>query len=406
MRISTANSYDNTIALLARRQAELAAQQERLATGKRVLKPSDDPVAATLAETAQNRMTRTQVDLRALDASRTSLQQAESGLAESGELIQKARDLVITAGNATHGPSEREDIARQLEGLREQLLAVANRQDSSGRTLYGGLGGSATPFVDLYSPSGAGVQFEGQRGQAAAGNSSLPQALDGEAIWMRVPEGNGTFTTSLGAGNTGQVAVSLGSVGDAAALTGDEYRIDFAEVAGVMQYTVTNLTTPASNPIAGQTGVPYMSGGLIAFDGMMLTMTGQPAAGDTIGIAPSTPTDIFSVVQNAVDALRDTGPNSSALRTTELARAMAELDAGHDRVLLARGRAGEWLNRADSLGQLMGDRVVDYKSEKSRLEDLDLVQGISDFQTQQLALEAALKSYAQVQRLSLFQVIN
>ncbi|MDP1685075.1 flagellar hook-associated protein FlgL [Hydrogenophaga sp.] len=406
MRVSTANSYDNTVSLLARRQAELAQLQENLATGKRVLKPSDDPVAATLSETAQNRLSRTQSDLRSLETARTGLQQAESGLAESGELIQKVRDLLVSAGNATFGPSEREDIARQLEGLREQLIGVANLKDNSGRTLFGGLGGAATPFVDLYSAGGNGVQFEGQRGQAAAGNTSLPQTLDGNAIWMRVPEGNGSFTLSLNPSNTGGVSTSVGEVTNPSALTGDDYRIDFADVAGVKQYTVTNITTPAANPMPGQTGVPYTSGMTIAFDGQSLQMSGQPAAGDQINLVPAGKTDIFSVVQDAVSALRYTGANDSAHRTQELARTMTEIDAGHDRVLLARGRAGEWLNRADSLDTLLEDRSVDLKTETSRLEDMDLVKGISDFQTQQLGLEAALKSYAQVQRLSLFQMIN
>ncbi|MCW5655637.1 flagellar hook-associated protein FlgL [Hydrogenophaga sp.] len=403
-RIATANSYDNTIANLARRQAELSRLQENLATGKRVLKPSDDPVAATLAETAANRLSRTQADLRALEASRTSLQQAESGLAESGDLIQRVRDLLVTAGNATFTSSEREDVARQLEGLREQLVAVANRQDSSGRTLFGGLGGAATPFVDLYGPSGAGVQFEGQRGQAAAGNASLPQALDGNAIWMRVPQGNGTFTIGLGAGNTGGVSTDMGQVTDATQLTGNDYRIDFADVGGVIQYTVTNATT--GTPVAGQTGVPYEANKTISFDGISLQMRGEAAAGDRIDINPvSGPTDIFSVVQNAIDALRQDAPNRSAVQGQALARAMTELDAAHDKVLLARGRAGEWLNRADSLNTLMETRSVDLDTERSRLEDMDMVKGISDFQNQQVGLEAAIKSYAQVQRMSLFQVI-
>ena len=403
MRVSTANSFDNTVSLLARRQAELASQQEKIATGKRVQKPSDDPVAATLTETAQNRLSRTQADLRSLETSRSSLQQAESGLAESGELIQKVRDLLVSAGNATFGPSEREDIARQLEGLREQLIGVANLKDNSGRTLFGGLGGAATPFVDLYSPGGNGVQFSGQRGQAAAGNTSLPQALDGNAIWMRVPQGNGSFAINLADGNTGSVSTSVGEITDPAALTGDDYNITFADVAGVKQYTVTNATT--STPVAGHAGVPYSPGMTIEFDGQSLQFKGQPANGDQIDITPAGKTDIFSVVQDAVNALRDTSADSGATRSQALARTMTELDAGHDRVLLARGRAGEWLNRADSLDSLLEDRGVDLKTEKSRLEDLDLVQGISDFQTQQLGLEAALKSYAQVQRLSLFSVI-
>ena len=405
MRVSTANNYDNTVSLLARRQAELAAQQEKIATGKRVQKPSDDPVAATLAETAQNRLSRTQADLRALETARTSLQQAESGLAESGELIQKVRDLLVSAGNATFGPSEREDIARQLEGLREQMIGVANIKDNSGRTLFGGLGGAATPFVDLYGPGGNSVQFNGQRGQAAAGNTSLPQSLDGNAIWMSVPQGNGSFTMSLGIGNTGSVSTSVGEVTDPAALTGADYSITFAGAPGPMQYTVTNLTTPAANPMPGQTGVAYTPGMTIEFDGQSLQLNGQPANGDQITVAPAGKTDIFSVVQDAVNALRDTSADNGAVRTQALARTLTELDAGHDRVLLARGRAGEWLNRGDSLDTLLEDRGVDLKAEKSRLEDLDLVQGISDFQTQQLGLEAALKSYAQVQRLSLFQMI-
>ena len=405
MRVSTANSYDNTVSLLARRQAELASQQEKIATGKRVQKPSDDPVAATLAETAQNRLSRTQADLRSLETARSSLQQAESGLAESGELIQRVRDLLVSAGNSTFGPSEREDIARQLEGLREQMIGVANLKDNSGRTLFGGLGGAATPFVDLYGPGGNGVQFNGQRGQAAAGNTSLPQTLDGNAIWMRVPQGNGSFAINLGAANTGSVSTSMGEVTNQAALTGADYSIAFANVAGTLQYTVTNATTPLANPMPGQTGVPYTPGMTIEFDGQSLQLNGQPADGDQIGVTPAGKTDIFSVVQDAVNALRDTSANSGAVRSQALARTMTELDAGHDRVLLARGRAGEWLNRGDSLDTLLEDRGVDLKTEKSRLEDLDLVQGISDFQTQQLGLEAALKSYAQVQRLSLFQVI-
>lgn len=405
MRIATANSYDNTIAVLNRRQAELAAQQERVASGLRVLKPSDDPVAATLAETAANRLSRTTADLRALDASRASLQQAESGLAESGNLIQKVRDLLVTAGNATFTDAEREDVAKQLEGLREQLIAVANRKDNAGRTLYGGLGGSSTPFVDLYGPSGSGVQFEGQRGQAAAGNSALPQALDGDAIWMRVPQGNGTFTLSLPNTNTSSVSTTMGEVTDAALLTGDDYDISFAVVGGVTQYTVTNATT--GTPVAGHVGQPYVANRTIEFDGMSLEMRGAPAAGDRVELRPvTTTTDIFSVVQNAVNALRYNGPNESAHHTQAMARAMTEVDAGHDRVLAARGRAGEWLNRGDSLDTQMEGRSVDLKAERARLEELDPIKGISDLQTMQLGLEAAIKTYAQVQRLSLFQVMN
>ena len=400
-RIATADQFDRTVNQLARRQYDLASQQERIASGKRVQKASDDPVAAALAESAQNRMSRVQSELRALESSKTSLQQAEAGLAESGELIQRVRDLLVTAGNAGFTDAEREDVARQLEGLREQLLVVANRTDTNGRTLYGGLGGASTPFVDLYGPTGNGVVFEGQRGQAAAGDGSLPNTLDGDAIWMRIPQGNGSFTLSLPTGNTGGVQTNMGQVLDAAALTGDNYRVDFATVGGVMQYSVTNTSTGAAVP--GHQNQPYESGKSLSFDGLAFEVTGQPKDGDQIALAPTDgPTDLFSVVQGAIDALRLQGEGESAQRSQHLARALTEVDAGHDRVLLARGRAGEWLNRADSMDTLMNNRSTALDVEQSRLTDLDLVKGISDFQLKQIGLNAALQSYAQVQRMSLF----
>ena len=50
--------------------------------------------------------------------------------------------------------------------------------------------------------------------------------------------------------------------------------------------------------------------------------------------------------------------------------------------------------------------VVSNEGDRSRAEDLDMIKGISDFQNQQVGYEAALKSYAQVQKLSLFNYIG
>lgn len=407
MRVTTAHSYDTTIAQLNKRQSELVEKQERISTGKRVIRASDDPVSAALAETVQNRLSRVQTDQRTIEASRTSMQQAESALAEAGDLIQKVRDLMVAGGNATYGDADREALAGQLEGLREQLFSVANRQDSAGRSLFGGLGGSSTPFVQEFGPGGGQVRFDGQRGQQAATDVSLPQAMDGNTILMRVPQGNGTFRLDQGSANTGSLRSDIGQVSDLSSLTGHDYRLDFTQVAGVMQYSVTDLTT--ASPVAGQTAVPYSAGMQVEFDGMSFQLSGSPQAGDTLDIAPAdTPTDLFKVMQDAVDALRTptSAPGDNARRTQDLGRSLTELDAGHDRVLMARAQAGDWLNRADTIENLLSNREVDHAAEQSELVDLDMVKGISEFQSQQIGLEAALKSYAQVQRLSLFQYVS
>ena len=405
MRVATANSYDNTIAQLTKRQAELSALQGQIATGKRVQKASDDPVAAVLSEAAQNRLTRVQADQRALEASKTSIVQGESALVQAGEILQNVRDQLISAGNGSYGPHEYKDIALQIEGMRDELLSVANQKNSSGRTLFGGLGGAETPFIDSFGPGGSGVTFQGLRGQEATGDNSLPQSFDGNAVFMRIPQGNGTFVLSQSAGNTGSVRTDTGQVLNPSALTGQNYSISFADNAGTMEYSVTNTTTGL--PVAGQTGMPYTPGTAIAFDGLSFEVNGNPQTGDSVTLdASAPPTDIFKVLQNVVDALRSATTNNSPELMQALGRTTAELDSGHDRILQARSMAGAWLARADSIDTLLTDRAVAHQTEQSNLEDLDMVQGISDFQNQQTGLQAALQSYAQVQRLSLFQYIG
>jgi flagellar hook-associated protein 3 FlgL len=157
-RVSTANSFDRTVASINERQVKLAQVQDQLSTAKRVNKASDDPVAAVLSERALNRKAQREADLRALDASRRSLEQTDAALAQVADLYARARELVVQAGNAALAAPERRDIAQQLLGIREQLLEVSNRNDTSGNTLFGGLGGAAQPFVDVYDGQGRAVQ--------------------------------------------------------------------------------------------------------------------------------------------------------------------------------------------------------------------------------------------------------
>lgn len=402
MRVATAQTYNNTVSHLNKRQAELSELQERISTGKRVMRASDDPVAAVLAESAQNKLSRITADQRALDHSRTSITQAESALGEATELIQDVRDLLVSAGNASYGGQEYRDIAQALEGLRDQLVGVANQKDGAGRTLFGGLGGSSTPFVEIYGPGGSTVRFDGQRGQEAGGNNALPLALDGEAIFMKVPPGNGSFTIDLGAANTGGVRADTGRVNNPSAVTGHDYSVGFANVGGVLEYSVTDTTTGGT--VA--TG-PYTSGSTLEFDGIAFRVQGAAAAGDTLEVkAVTTPTDLFQVVQGAIDALKGASGGQSASLLHTLDRTLAEVDAGHDRVLAARSQTGAWLNRGDRLDSVLSTREVAHATEKSELEDLDLVQGISEFKSMETGLQAAMAAYAQVQKLSLFQYVS
>jgi len=308
-RVSTAHAFEASINRIGQRSAELAELQDKLSAGKRVLRGSDDPVAATLAERESNRLLRTESDLRALERSRSNLQLAEGALGQMGDLLGRFQELLVQGGNSVLTDSDRRALSREMRGLREQMLNLANVQNADGVALLGGLGvthASGRPFEE----AGAGVNPHLLPGQAAATEVGLPNRVDG----------------------------------------------DFA---------LRNLASAD-------------------------TMVGN--------------TDLFAIMQRGIDALEDHTLSVGA-RTQALAYVNADLQTGQDRLLLVRGRLGELLQRADSLDSLLQDRSVAGQQALSDLTDLDMVRAISEFQTRQLGLQAALQSYAQVQRLSLFQFI-
>lgn len=185
MRITSANAFESSLSNLQKRQQALTQAQEQLTSGKRVLKPSDDPAAMAQAERALARISRSEAQMRALDASRNSMEMAEGALGQAGELMQQARELLVSAGNGSYTDSERRTIAENIRGLRDDLLAVANRTDGSGRYLFGGQGTDGPPLLD----SPGGVSYSGTSGQlqAAAGEAS-PLSIDGRAAWLRAPD--------------------------------------------------------------------------------------------------------------------------------------------------------------------------------------------------------------------------
>ncbi len=398
-RLSTANAYENSLNRLTSRQAALAELQEKLTAGKKVLRPSDDPTGAAQAERAMTRISRIETEQRALNVQKNSMALVESTLGNATETLQNIRDLVVGAGNGGYTNVNRTSIAEQLAALREQLFAQANKVDSNGVPLFGGLGSATAPFTDAI----AGVTFNGIAGQTSASTTSIPSAMDGQAVWMNVASGNGVFDVSPGAGNTGTAWTDVGQVINPSAVTGDNYTVTFTVTATtppVTTYDIVNTTTATT--VA--TGQPYTKGQSIQFDGMAVRVDGDPANGDTLAVAPSTTTNIFKVIDDAIAGIRG-APNGHTLNQA-FTRALAEIDTGMGRIQSARGFAGDLLNRADTIDSNLETKSVQLQADRSRAEDIDMVKGISDFQNQQTGYSAALQTYAQVQRLSLFNFLG
>ena len=65
-----------------------------------------------------------------------------------------------------------------------------------------------------------------------------------------------------------------------------------------------------------------------------------------------------------------------------------------------------WLNRADSISDSNGAQSTQLESDRSNAQDLDYVAGISDLEKLKTGYSVAMQSYAQIQKLSLFDYIR
>ena len=301
-RVATANMYENSIRNIGARQNSLVEQNEKLTAGKRVLRASDDPVAAAQAERAITRMERIKVEQQALSLQRNAMAEGESTLGDAVGLLQEMRALFISAGNGANSGKEMEIIAGQLGTLREELLSVSNRTNTSGVPLLSALGSAITPF--LSSPL---KDFNGLPGQQSGGNTSIPTALDGDMAFM---------------------------------------------------------------------------------------LPGTP------------PVSLFKALDTAIADIRTAASGSAANQSGVIQTGLGNLDLGMDRLQALRGFAGDMLNRADRITGDQETRNIQLDADRSRAEDLDLVQGSSDFQMTQVGYQAALQSYAMVQKMSMFNYIS
>ncbi|HCC1215111.1 TPA: flagellar hook-associated protein FlgL, partial [Salmonella enterica subsp. enterica serovar Paratyphi C] len=146
MRISTQMMYEQNMSGITNSQAEWMKLGEQMSTGKRVTNPSDDPIAASQAVVlSQAQAQNSQYALaRTFATQKVSLE--ESVLSQVTTAIQTAQEKIVYAGNGTLSDDDRASLATDLQGIRDQLMNLANSTDGNGRYIFAGYKTEAAPF--------------------------------------------------------------------------------------------------------------------------------------------------------------------------------------------------------------------------------------------------------------------
>ena len=164
-RVTTAQMWSSSNANIQAAKARLSELSDRSSSGLAVAKASDDPVAAAAILKVRGQQNANTQYATNISDGLGWLATTDSAMSASENLVRQAKDLAIQAGNSgTASPASREAVAKQLEGVRDGLLAQANAQ-YNGRSVFAGTSDAATAFdPTTFAYAGASTPAPGGTG--------------------------------------------------------------------------------------------------------------------------------------------------------------------------------------------------------------------------------------------------
>jgi flagellar hook-associated protein 3 FlgL len=402
MRISTSQIFSQSLNAMQQQTASLQKTQLQIASGLRILKPSDDPGGAVKVLNLNTNIGMIDQYSRNSGVAQATLSQQDSVLSNINDALQRIRELSVQGMSPTNHDSARTDIAVEIDQRYQELIALANTRDANGEYLFAGGAGDVLPFLD----SGSGVSYQGDQTsrELPIGDGAKINVRDaGDQVFMQIPGGDGTVQVKAGASNRGTLLV--GQFSGSANFVPGNYTVTFSAgaVGQPMNYTVTDSAVPPNTVTTGT----YQDGQSLNFAGVKMALTGTPVAGDSITIQPAQSQSVFATVKGIASALRiPAGNNSnSAAIQNQMGQGLGNIDQALNAINDQRAAVGARLSRIDNMDSINADFKVQLETLKSGTQDLDYADAISRFNQQTASLQAAQQAFSRTSELSLFKYL-
>ncbi|MEJ6817254.1 flagellar hook-associated protein 3 [Pseudomonas sp. LF-5] len=318
MRISTGQFYESSAANYQKNFANVVKSSEEASSLVRVNTAADDPVGASrLLQLGQQASMLDQYEANATTIKGT-LGTAEAVMTSINNVLQRAKELAVSAGNAGYTDSDRQATASELGQIEEQLLSLMNSKDENGKYIFAGSKGDTVPFTrnddGTYAYNGDQVTLD----LAIGDNMKMATNTTGwEAFQQAVNTSRSQVTMTAPAVNDNRVVLSNGQVSSNVSYnskfrSGEPYSVSF--VSG----TQLKITDSAGNDVtaeASQGGAfepASTAGQTVSFRGVDLTLNINLQAGDVPGTVLPGHTFTLAAKPDTFTGTRSPGNPSSA----------------------------------------------------------------------------------------------
>jgi flagellar hook-associated protein 3 FlgL len=403
MRISTGQMFQQNTASILEKQSATNTIMAQISSGKRVNTAGDDPVAAIGIDNLKQKNALVDQFVKNIDYATSHIQQAESQLGQADTLAGSMKELVLRGANGSMTTAERQVIADDMRQSLEQLMSIANTKDESGNYIFAGNKTNSAPFA---LDNNEQVVYSGDSGirksNIAAGvqvNTNVP----GDAAFMNAANAMGDYGVNYSSTQQGDFVVSSAKITNTATHVPDTYSFNFVDDGtGGMNLEVSDSASPANTVT---TVAPFDASVPVSVNGIEVKLDGEPKMGDSFTIEQQPQVSIFETFSKAI-ALFESGDDAQTpAGQSELAQLLNNIDSGVNQMSQQRSVTGNSLKALQQYSDNHVDEKLINTSALSRLEDLDLASAITEFEKQQLALNAVSSVFSKISSTSLFDYI-
>ncbi len=396
MRVTQSLDQTQFLAAINLLESGINQTSNQMSSGLRFTTASQNPTAAGSVNNYKQALAQSQQYATNATSAQTNLNTEDNALSQVQTQLQTLRNLALEANSGVLTNSNLSAIATQAVQIQNGLLALANTQNGNGEYIFGGFSAQTQPFT----LSATGAAYNGDQGQRRvqiAAGQTLADGDNGATVFNQIKTGNATFTVAPAAGNSGSGIVGATTVSNPAAYDGGTYAISFT-APGAYQVTkgATVVTTGS-----------YTDGSTIAFNGVQVTLSGQPATGDSFSLTPSANQSLFTTVRNFVNALQTgvSSPSSSTALNNSINGAINNIDQALKQTSDVRASIGGRLNAITTQQSVATSQQTQLQQSISTLQGLDYARAITTLDQQNTTLSAALQAFTLTQGLSLFKFL-
>ena len=428
MQVSTKLLNQQQVRQFSKINDKIADTQERVSTGKSILRASDDPVAAVNLSVAREQSLLLSQFQRNIASAENKLNMTDLTLQETVNVLTRFSELITMARNGALNEEGHLAISTEMKQLKEVLLGLANTTDANGQGIFSGFNGVGRPFEMKVDGS---VEYLGNRGQnslAISENMSISTNIDGGSAFMRIDTEGGrrslfdivnltinavetasAFSPKANAFNRANVYFELPS-------RMEEWSLELSGSIGSKIITASinegglQNMVDAINAATAETGTAAS----LNADGTSITLI-DDMNGD-ITIKNIQIEGINAALDKVVSYIEFTGIDAAGVATTKsqkmtdadqlVSSSIGNMQKAIDNLSLQRAYVGGQLSKAATQIDVVGARKLAVDRDVSRLGDADLAALITDLQAQLTNLNAAQAAFAKIGQQSLFDYIR